>query len=116
MSDPLVIQFILKQVQCPTCGVRFGIDNDLFNTAKSTGKDLYCTNGHAMRAIQENPEANRLARIVERQEAELEQLRAALRDAEDPYADDLPISIGPLPPQPTLDSRPWNLPGWNPKG
>lgn len=69
-------------VQCVSCGVIFGIEEGFFAVLKRQGREFFCTNGHKMNYRADNPEANTLAAIVERQEAQIEMLRESLESQE----------------------------------
>jgi hypothetical protein len=68
----------ITAVQCVSCGVIFGIEEGFLSLLKRQGRDFFCTNGHKMTYTADNPEANKLAAIVERQEAQIETLKEAL--------------------------------------
>lgn len=85
------IQCNLIPFQCGECGCFFGIEEGILIMRQKDNRAVFCTNGHSSKVIQENPEADRLARIVEQQEAKIEQLEAALV-----HNNPIPITIGLL--------------------
>lgn len=88
----------ISAVQCVSCGVVFGIEEGFLAYLKRQGRDFFCTNGHKMNYIADNPEANKLAAIVERQEAQIETLKEALNSKAS-----LPMRLGSSGPYPMLN-------------
>lgn len=77
-SNEVVTLYVLD---CPSCGVVFGITDEYDDRRRSDGRTFYCPNQHTM--SYHETDAMRLRKVEAREIALRDQLDASIRDAEE---------------------------------
>lgn len=76
MSETLLDDLVLEEINCARCGIRFGVSLPLLERRRNDHDTFYCPNGHG----------NVFPMPVKPRDDELEDLRVELRETKDALA------------------------------